>query len=506
MAIIMISGPPHSGREKLASSLARKTGWPTLSREELVDLARERGIKTGRLEVSIIKTPGLSEKLVREKDLYLALLTSSLCERAGEGNLIYHGRAGHLLLPGVTHRLRVGLTAPREYRIKQAAEALKLDPDKAGVYLDQIDRDIEKWIRFVHRVDSHEPGQYDFFINLQNVVPDNAAAILCDMAEFPEFRPTPVSLKLMRDMNLAALAKLQLAFDPRTAALDLGVRADDGVVTVTYLPRQEETAGEIPAVLSELEGCRKVHCTMAETNILWVQEEFSPDSEKFKQIIRLSQRWGAAVELLRLIPTGADEELAGEQAGATDLTTAACRTDGAYDGGVEDDGPAPPRENEGLVKTEEELLSLGRSAGRRSVCGGAEKILEAAKENGNYSLVVIGDMFLSKGHSTRTRQTRELALAIRERLKAPVITGDELETKFMFGPRQGLKLAVFLALTIVVYTVILSNQSYIIDFLGGDLHNKAAWLTSIGVAVFVPVVAYIYSTVTGLVLKLINMD
>ncbi|MFH1138880.1 MAG: cytidylate kinase-like family protein [Pseudomonadota bacterium] len=505
MAIIMISGPPYCGREELAASLAPKTGWPVLSRDELVDLARERGIKTGRLEVSIIKTPGLSEKLAREKDLYLALLTSSLCERAREGNLIYHGRAGHLLLPGVTHRLRVGLTAPREFRIKKAAKALKLGPDKAAAYLDQVDRDIEKWIRFVHRVDGREIGQYDLFLNLQNVAAENAAVVLCDMAELPDFRPTPVGLKLMSDLNLGAQAKLRLAFDPRTAELDLGVRADDGVVTVTYLPRQEDAAGDIPRVLADLEGCSQVHCTMAETSILWVQEAFSPDSENFKHIIQLSQRWGAAVELLRLIPPGEGEAEDGLSS-RRDQTTLACRTGGAYDGGIEDDGPGSPEEDEGLVRTEEELVTLGRSAGSRGVCGGAEKILETAKENGSYSLVVIGDMFLSKGHSARTRQTRELALAIRDRLKAPVITADELETRFLFGPKQGVKLVVFLALTIMIYAAVFSWQGPILDFLGGELHAKMAWLTSLGVVIFVPLVAYVYGAVTGLLLKLINMD
>ena len=60
----------------------------------------------------MIKSPGSSEKLARERNLYLAFLTAALCDAAGQGNMIYTGRAGHLLLPGVSHRLRVGLTAP----------------------------------------------------------------------------------------------------------------------------------------------------------------------------------------------------------------------------------------------------------------------------------------------------------------------------------------------------------------------------------------------------------
>jgi hypothetical protein len=117
MPIIMISSAAHSAGEELAQSLVKKTGWPSLSRTELVEKARERGIKLGRLETSIIKSPVAPEKLAKEKNLYLAFITTILCEKGEGGNLVYQGRAGHLLLPGVTHRLRVGLMTPDEMRI-----------------------------------------------------------------------------------------------------------------------------------------------------------------------------------------------------------------------------------------------------------------------------------------------------------------------------------------------------------------------------------------------------
>ncbi len=75
MAIVMISSLYQGGREELARALARKTNWPVVSREDLVDQARAAGIKVGRLELSIIKSPGMHEKLAREKELYIAFLT-----------------------------------------------------------------------------------------------------------------------------------------------------------------------------------------------------------------------------------------------------------------------------------------------------------------------------------------------------------------------------------------------------------------------------------------------
>jgi cytidylate kinase len=502
MAIVMISSMYQGGREELAQALARKTNWPVLGREELVDQARAVGIKVGRLEVAMIKTPGLSEKLAREKDLYLAFLTATLSDKARQGPLIYNGRAGHLLLAGVSHRLRVGLTAPLDVRIKRTAQALNLSQDKAESYLAHLDEDVAKWIRYVHRADSRDPNQFDAFFNLENMGLSNTAGILCDMAELPDFQPTPASTKLLGDLNLSSHAKLRLALDERTREADLQVHADSGVITVTYPPHQEQVSGLIPQVLADLKGCREIQCTMAETNILWVQERFEPGSENFQQIMHLAQRWGAAVELMRLIPPG--EMQADPDALDNGFRRQECAI--SYDGGVEDDDPATAVEDGGLSRTEEALVDMGRSGGRHTVCGGYDQILERVQGSGRYTLVVIGDMFLSKGHSTRTRRTRELAMKIRDRLKAPVITADELKSRFLFGKRQAVTLVGFLALVVLIYGLVFSYQEQILSFLGGAIHQHWKWLASVAVAIFIPIIAYLYGTVTGLALKIINID
>ena len=173
---------------------------------------------------------------------------------------------------------------------------------------------------------------------------------------------------------------------------------------------------------------------------------------------------------------------------------------------MEDDDPATAEEDGGLSRTEEALVDLGRSGGRNTVCGGYDQILERAQGDGRYSLVVIGDMFLSKGHSTRTRRTRELAMKIRDRLKAPVITAEELKSRFLFGKRQAITLVGFLALVVLVYGLVFTYQEPILSFLGGAIHQQWKWLASVAVAVFIPVIAYLYGTVTGLALKIINID
>jgi len=506
MPIVLISGSPHGVGEDLARQLERKTGWPLFSRKQLAEQAHDQGIRLSRLETSIVKSPVMPEKLAREKELYLAFVTARLYENAKEGNLIYIGRAGHLLLPGVSHRLRVGLAVPRENRIENVARELHLSPEKAAEYIDRIDADIEKWIHFVHRQDAKDPGQYDIFFNLQNMSLANASMLLCETAGLPDFRPTPLSTKRLEDHYLAARAKLRLAENENTRSLDLGVRAVGGVVTVTYMPRQEEAAQSISNVLQDLEGCRENMCTMAETNILWIQQGFDPKAESFKQITRLAQRWGAAVELLRLLPYKSDAPGLATDDRAQNQSPPPKTAEPVYTGGVEDDEPEAPGDDGGLALTQEELVAIGRSAGGFTIYGGTSEVVEAVKENSHYSLVILGDLFLDKGVETRKRQTREMGLTIRERLKAAVITVDELESRFLFGKKQALKALLYAAAVACLYALVFHFQEPILNFLGGEIHAKWKWLASIIVALFVPLVAYTYGTLTGLVLKLIDID
>ncbi len=505
MAIVMISSLFQSGRKELAETLAKRTNWPVLSREELVERAREQGIKIGRLEVAMIKTPNKSEKLARERELYLAFLTSVLCEKAREGSFIYYGRGGHLLLPGVTHRLRVGLTTPQEVRIDRTAQELGLSPDKADSYLSQIDEDFEKWIRFIHRVDSRDPKNFDALFNLENIGLANAAEILCTMAQMPEFSPTAASIRMIDNHYLTAQSRLRLALDERTAAADLQVQADNGVVTVTYPPHQEQFRSAIPMVLADLQGCREIQCTMAETNILWIQEHFDPKADNYQQIMQLAKRWGAAVELMRLIPPGegGDTVLINTD---TDKAFGLRTCNRPYDGGVEDEEPETIYNDGGLNRTKEDLLSQGRFGGQHTVCGGYSSILERVQGKGQYALVVIGDMFLAKGHSARTRQTRELALHIRDRLKAPVITADEMKSQLLFGKKQAATLLGFFTVIVLLYFTVFSNQPAVFNFLSGPLHQRYVWLSPLVLFCLIPLVAYLWGTVTGLALKIINID
>ena len=122
MAIITISRGTFTGGQALAECLASRLGYRCLSREVILDAAAAYGVPVERFIEAMEKPPSFWERLTGELSEYLNYTRAALLERARAGNLVYHGYAGHLLLPGVSDVIRVRAIADSESRIKTAME------------------------------------------------------------------------------------------------------------------------------------------------------------------------------------------------------------------------------------------------------------------------------------------------------------------------------------------------------------------------------------------------
>jgi cytidylate kinase len=502
MPIIFVCSVPFGGGERLARILAEKLGYAFLSRDDVVAKANECGIPVGKLEVATVKKPAVRERLARLKDRYLAVATATICEKAAEGNLVYFGRAGHFLLPGVAHVLRVRVIPEPTQRLDTVVQRTKLSRGKAETLLRDIDADIRSWVQFVHGVDMDALHRYDLVINLEHMSIENAATAVCGIADLPDFRPTPASRRAMEGKLLQARARIKLALDERSADADLTVRSNDGVVTITYMPRQASLAPVIPQVLHDLPGCQELRCTVASTNILWIQEEFRSGAETPGQLIELARRWGAAVELLRYRPDEADDA---DDGPGPERTATGPKPKAA--GGVEDDVPevvsGPDRAFQDTLAV---LVHSGRSGGGQSVAGSRERLLSAVNPSIPYSLVVVGDLFLKKGSAVRTRLTRELTNFLADRIKAPVIPIAELAARLRFGPAQIARLGITTILMAGLYALVFTHQEAVLNVLAGPLHGAHPWGAVALVAVLAPLAAGLNAIVASSVLRLMKLD
>lgn len=559
MRIICVSMGTYLGARDLAHDLSRKMGYPCLCREDLIEAATREGIQVGKLEMSTIKPRAFTERLARERDHYLAFSRAFLCERAFQGDLIYYGRTGHLLLPGVSHVLRVRVVLDLEHRVQAIVDQMGLDREKALRYIREVDDDRALWARSMYGISVEEPINYDVTVNLQKISVGNAAAALVATAQLPDFQMTPASEKALRDLYVGAKARLALARDARTHAAALTVRADDGVVTVGYRPQESKVSMAIPEVLKTVEGIRDTRITMATANMLWIQEAFSPESDDFQKVVQIATKWNAAVELLRLAPEEEkppevesreagrsfpadaipDQEVdvaamaasgstassggTGARAGAG-AAAAFSRVDMAssapFNGGIESDEEETVQEGGGLQSTLDELAKAGRSGGGRTVFGDRQRLIESLDRTTPYTLVVLGDLFLSKGHAAQQRAVRDLRGFLEDRIRVPIVTAEELGPEYLFGKRDVLRAGVFLALAALIFFLVFSNQEAVLAFMANtgwyaeatrdSFLGRVEWLpklvVSLAVVLLIPVFAYSYGRVASAFLKFIKME
>jgi cytidylate kinase len=500
--IICISRGSLSRGKELAEALASRLDYAVLSREDLIEAAIKDGIQVGKLETSMMNARSFTERLARERDHYLAFSTAYLCDRALQGPLVYHGRTGHLLLRGIQHVMRVRVIADEEYRIKVTMRDLKVDREKARRYLTAVEDDRRTWVRSMYGVSWEDASQYDVTVSVERMNVENAAAALVGMAQLPDFRMTPASKRAMDDLRLAANARLRLARDARTARAQFAVRAHDGAVIVTYLPKDMEVADVVPAALAGLPGMADFSTTVAATNILWVQETFDPASETFDEVTEIARKWNAAVELVQF-----ESGDGGEGGAVTEVVTAVDAV--APVGGIEEDTDAEPADRGGFRATLDALAEAGRSGGGRRVHGERRDLLTSCCGPVQYSLVVLGSVFLSRGAAVRQRLTRELQDTIGSRLRVPVVTAEDLRARYLFGGRDVLRLGGFLATVAVLYALVFANQRPVLEFLFGRWSGGGVPVR-LGVAAaifaFVPVIAYCYGSVVRIVMKLIKME
>jgi cytidylate kinase len=258
MSVIAISREPHVGGEALAQCVAARLGYRCISRNELMASARWHGTAVERLTAAMNKPPTFWDGLSGERAALLISMRAALCEQVIEGNLVYHGYVGHLLLPGVLHLFRVRVMADIEHRAGIAMAEKNITHEEAITHLRRDDSHRARFIQRVHGVDWNDPHQYDMILNLGRMRVERACDIVAKMAEWEEFRPTAETQKALEDLALASRVAAELVKNHRTMATTVHVTADAGVVTITGTVERPKVLEEVPKVASGVPGVKEV--------------------------------------------------------------------------------------------------------------------------------------------------------------------------------------------------------------------------------------------------------
>jgi cytidylate kinase len=169
---ICISREAGAGGGTIARLVGTRLNWKVFDHELLEAIAHGMQVSTDEVKPFDELAPGvvqdwilpLREEHYAPQEAYLdhlAKLVESI-GRAGESVIV--GRGAGFLLPR-SETLSVRIIAPLKSRAQRLAERMGVSVRTAKRAARDLDRRTDKFVRTLHRVDAHDPHQYDMVLD-----------------------------------------------------------------------------------------------------------------------------------------------------------------------------------------------------------------------------------------------------------------------------------------------------------------------------------------------------
>ena len=258
MSIITISHAPYSGGAEIAKKVASSLSYRSVEREVLIEASRRYGIPEAKYEEVLEAQGHWWERWIESLRLYRITIQAAMCEVAQGGGVVYYGRAGQELFPGIKHVLKVLIVAPMEYRMQEVKARKGLDGENARHFLKEIDRVRTRRLRAVFNADWLDPVGYDLVLNSSRISTDSAARVIAELARREEFQPTAASERAFQDLTTTSRVQAALIISPKTRNIILNVRSDSGKVTVSGILADPDLEKEIVRITKGVAGVTEV--------------------------------------------------------------------------------------------------------------------------------------------------------------------------------------------------------------------------------------------------------
>lgn len=258
MSIITIAHGAYSGGNAIADTVAQTLGYKSIDREVLIEASKRYGIPEAKY-VEVLEAESRWWERWRESlRLYRITLQAAMCEVAQGGQLVYHGRAGQQLLPGIGHVLRVLIVAPMDYRIGVVRAQKGMDEQNARQFIHELDRVRGRRFRALFNDDWQDPVGYDLVLNSGRVSAETAAAIVVELSRRSEFQSTPASKAAFDDLTTTARVQAALITSQKTRNVVLNVRSEAGRVSISGILADPELEKEVVRVAQTVPGVAEV--------------------------------------------------------------------------------------------------------------------------------------------------------------------------------------------------------------------------------------------------------
>jgi cytidylate kinase len=202
--LITISREYGAGGSEVASRVARALGWRVVDNELVERVAARAGLTPEAVARREERVPTFIERLARtlvaatpellvppeagdtasnlpEEDL-VRVTELVVVEAAAEGKVVLVGRAAPAVLAGKYVAIHVKVVAPREWRIRAAADRLGVPSAEAATITDDTDKMRARYHRQYYQRDWNDPTNYHMVLNTAALGLEGAAAAVVGRA------------------------------------------------------------------------------------------------------------------------------------------------------------------------------------------------------------------------------------------------------------------------------------------------------------------------------------
>jgi len=272
--IITISRGSCSRGKEIAEKVAKKLGYECIARDMLLEASEQFHVPEIRLVQAIHDAPSILDRFGYGKERYIAYVQAALARHVQKDNVVYHGLAGHFLLKGISHVLKVRVIANLEDRASIEMEREHISRKEALLILKKDDNERRKWSRHLYGIDTTDSSLYDLVLHIHKITVDDAVDIICHTAGLKHFQKTPQSQKKMNDLLLACEVRAALI----EVKPDIKVTTDDGIVLVKTkapLQQEEDWVHEMKRIAETIPGVKEIHFDILPTSLFGVRDKDS---------------------------------------------------------------------------------------------------------------------------------------------------------------------------------------------------------------------------------------
>ena len=278
MAIITFSRGCFSHGKELAECVAKRLGYECISREILLEASHFFHVSETKLFESLHDAPGLLNRITHVRQRFVDRIRAALLEHVVKDNIVYHGLAGQMLLDGISHVLRIRVTADMADRIKMLKNIRHISRKEAMHVIELEDHERAEWYQNIYRIDGNDPHLYDMVLHIGRLTIDDACDIVCQTASKDSFKATGRSQSALEDLALENHVKIAIE-----GVCKADVTAKNGVVHIRVSGQKLKTSGaaspnvqhqvqdqiredlyeQISTLVANIPGVKDIDCTVS---------------------------------------------------------------------------------------------------------------------------------------------------------------------------------------------------------------------------------------------------